>query len=145
MNRLRKQRVIQVDFCSFTSFSLPTLLLSPSNKLQSISIMSSVSTPNESPAHAEPLHNPARAAKVVVPQAPLGNASSAKLNSQQPGMGAKALLAKKMAKSRYVLPQRTYVHYRPHIRSQQSQIRLSHRQHVDALLSENLCCKEEAL
>ncbi|KAI5124964.1 hypothetical protein M0805_007390 [Coniferiporia weirii] len=62
--------------------------------------MSNVSTPADSPVHAaEPLHNPSRAAQVVVPQAPLGNATNGKFTNQMPGMGAKALLAKKMAKS----------------------------------------------
>ena len=58
--------------------------------------MSAPSTPNDSPSHApiQPLHNPSQAAHVVVPQAPLGNTTNA-----APGMGAKALLAKKMAKS----------------------------------------------
>ncbi|KAL0577731.1 hypothetical protein V5O48_004280 [Marasmius crinis-equi] len=57
--------------------------------------MSSTSTPNDSPSAApiQPLHNPEHAAHVVVPQAPLGNVVNA------PGMGAKALLSKKMAKS----------------------------------------------
>ncbi|ESK97610.1 hypothetical protein Moror_17472 [Moniliophthora roreri MCA 2997] len=57
--------------------------------------MSSTTTPNDSPnaTPIQPLHNPANAAHVVVPQAPLGNVVNA------PGMGAKALLAKKMAKS----------------------------------------------
>ncbi|OCH90940.1 hypothetical protein OBBRIDRAFT_558064 [Obba rivulosa] len=58
--------------------------------------MSAVSTPNDSPAHVQPLHNPSQAAHVVVPQAPLGNTTN---NGQAPGMGAKALLAKKLAKS----------------------------------------------
>ncbi|KAL5487757.1 hypothetical protein ACEPAI_5865 [Sanghuangporus weigelae] len=61
--------------------------------------MSAVSTPTDSPIHAEPLHHPERAAKVVVPQAPLGNATNGRTVNQQPGMGAKALLAKTMAKS----------------------------------------------
>jgi hypothetical protein len=52
----------------------------------------SFTTPNDSPVF-EPLHHPAQAAHVVVPQAPLGNVAN------QAGMGAKALLAKKMAKS----------------------------------------------
>jgi len=61
----------------------------------------------------EPLHNPTQAATVVFPQAPLGNAASGKLNgamggiSTVPGMGAKALLAKKMANStnpKYISP-----------------------------------------
>jgi hypothetical protein len=53
-------------------------------------------TPNESPISASifPLHNPSQAAHVVVPQAPLGNVAN-----QAAGMGAKALLAKKLAKS----------------------------------------------
>lgn len=90
--------------------------------------MSAVATPNDSPVHAEPLHNPARAAKVVVPQAPLGNATSAKLNSQQPGMGAKALLAKKMAKSMCVLLSAVILCQSPNMRSrQQSEVHLSHR------------------
>ncbi|KAK0453747.1 hypothetical protein EV421DRAFT_1766194 [Armillaria borealis] len=58
--------------------------------------MSSTSTPNDSPdaTPIQPLHNPSQAAHVVLPQAPLGN-----VVNQAPGMGAKALLAKKMAKS----------------------------------------------
>lgn len=76
--------------------------------------MSTVSSVSNSPAslHAEPLHDPARAAQVVVPQAPLGTANvNGKVINQQPGMGAKALLAKKMAKGRYVAhhAQHTYV------------------------------------
>jgi hypothetical protein len=43
------------------------------------------------------MHNPSLAAHVVVPQAPLGNVAN-----QAPGMGAKALLAKKFAKSQRV-------------------------------------------
>ncbi|KAK7061682.1 hypothetical protein R3P38DRAFT_2830923 [Favolaschia claudopus] len=58
--------------------------------------MSATSTPNDSPISApiQPLHNPAQAAHVVVPKAPLGN-----VVNQPAGMGAKALLEKKMAKS----------------------------------------------
>ncbi|KAJ7129729.1 hypothetical protein C8R44DRAFT_777516 [Mycena epipterygia] len=58
--------------------------------------MSAATTPNDSPISAPilPLHNPAQAAHVVVPKAPLGN-----VGNQPAGMGAKALLAKKMAKS----------------------------------------------
>ncbi|KIY51633.1 hypothetical protein FISHEDRAFT_10775, partial [Fistulina hepatica ATCC 64428] len=54
--------------------------------------MSTTSTPNDSPV--QPLHHPSQAAKVVLPQAPLGN-----VVNQVPGMGAKALFAKKMVKS----------------------------------------------
>ncbi|EJD01148.1 uncharacterized protein FOMMEDRAFT_88912 [Fomitiporia mediterranea MF3/22] len=61
--------------------------------------MSTVSTPSDSPIASQPLHNPERAAKVVVPQAPLGNATNGRMVNQQPGMGAKALLAKTMAKN----------------------------------------------
>jgi hypothetical protein len=46
------------------------------------------------------MHNPSQAAHVVVPQAPLGNATNGTVVA--PGMGMKALLAKKMAKSKYV-------------------------------------------
>lgn len=62
--------------------------------------MSAVTTPNDSPAQTpiQPMHNPAQAAHVVVPQAPLGNATNG-IGSQAVGMGAKALLAKKLAKS----------------------------------------------
>ncbi|KAJ7179209.1 hypothetical protein C8R46DRAFT_1072891 [Mycena filopes] len=58
--------------------------------------MSAVTTPNDSPISApiQPLHNPEHAAHVVVPKAPLGNVAN-----QPAGMGAKALLAKKMAKN----------------------------------------------
>ncbi|TRM68084.1 hypothetical protein BD626DRAFT_480747 [Schizophyllum amplum] len=64
--------------------------------------MSSASTPNDSPASVQPLHNPSQAAKVVLPQAPLGN-----VLNQAPGMGAKALLARRMPKAHnasYVSP-----------------------------------------
>ncbi|KAH7930091.1 hypothetical protein BV22DRAFT_1001552 [Leucogyrophana mollusca] len=62
--------------------------------------MSATSTPNDSPSSApiQPMHNPSQAAHVVVPQAPLGNATNGS-STQVPGMGMKALLAKKMAKS----------------------------------------------
>lgn len=62
--------------------------------------MSATSTPNDSPVGTpiQPMHNPAQAAHVVVPQAPLGNTTNGQY-SQIPGMGAKALLAKKFAKS----------------------------------------------
>ncbi|KAF9569068.1 hypothetical protein CPC08DRAFT_702182 [Agrocybe pediades] len=58
--------------------------------------MSATATPTDSPVAApiQPLHNPSLAAHVVVPQAPLGNVAN-----QGPSLGAKALLAKKMAKS----------------------------------------------
>ncbi|KAG6919400.1 hypothetical protein DXG01_006283 [Tephrocybe rancida] len=58
--------------------------------------MSATTTPNDSPISTpiQPLHNPSQAAHVVVPQAPLGSVAN-----QAPGMGAKALLAKKMAKN----------------------------------------------
>ncbi|KAF8320911.1 hypothetical protein DL93DRAFT_2224608 [Clavulina sp. PMI_390] len=44
----------------------------------------------------QPLHNPSQAAVVQPPQAPVGGSSS---GATVPGAGAKALLAKKMAKS----------------------------------------------
>ncbi|KAF9821276.1 hypothetical protein IEO21_00884 [Rhodonia placenta] len=67
--------------------------------------MSTTSTPNDSPAHVQPLHNPSQAAHVVVPQAPLGNTTNG-LPSQAPGMGAKALLAKRLANHnpKYISP-----------------------------------------
>ncbi|EJD48615.1 hypothetical protein AURDEDRAFT_113005 [Auricularia subglabra TFB-10046 SS5] len=60
--------------------------------------MSAQSTPDASPI--QPLHHPEQAAQIQVPQAPLGNATNA------PGMGGKALLAKKLAagKPAYVSP-----------------------------------------
>ncbi|KAH8106017.1 hypothetical protein BXZ70DRAFT_410271 [Cristinia sonorae] len=62
--------------------------------------MSATATPTDSPVQTpiQPLHNPSQAAHVVVPQAPLGNATNGG-SSLAAGMGAKALLAKKMAKS----------------------------------------------
>jgi len=48
------------------------------------------STLDASPMTVQPLHHPEQAAKVVVPQAPLGNTTNA------PGMGGKALIAKKL-------------------------------------------------
>ena len=65
--------------------------------------MSTTSTPNDSPSSVQPLHNPSQAAKVVLPQAPLGN-----VLNQAPGMGAKALLAKRMPKA-YVTPPRMLI------------------------------------
>jgi hypothetical protein len=56
--------------------------------------MSTTTSPDGSPASIQPLHNPSQAAHVVVPQAPLGN-----VVNQAPGMGAKALFAKKLAKN----------------------------------------------
>ncbi|KAG5343091.1 hypothetical protein J132_08499 [Termitomyces sp. J132] len=58
--------------------------------------MSATSTPNDSlsTSSIQPMHNPSQAAHIVVPQAPLGNVAN-----QGPSMGAKALLAKKMAKN----------------------------------------------
>lgn len=63
--------------------------------------MSATSSPDNSPLGTpiQPLHNPSQAAQVVVPQAPVGGGAP----NAAPGMGAKALLAKKMAKGRYVL------------------------------------------
>jgi len=57
--------------------------------------MSATSTPSDSPLNTpiQPLHNPAQAAHVVVPQAPLGNVSS---SNTALGMGAKALLSRKL-------------------------------------------------
>jgi hypothetical protein len=48
-----------------------------------------------------PLHNPDHAARVVVPKAPLGNVTNGSAQTA-PGLGAKALLAKKMARNGYV-------------------------------------------
>lgn len=58
----------------------------------------STTTANASNAPAQPLHNSQQAATVIAPQAPVGNSNS----KLAPGMGAKALLAKKMTKSVYV-------------------------------------------
>jgi hypothetical protein len=84
------------------SYTQAAISLSPSSlnsvlqALAPYSTMSATSTPNDSPigASIQPLHNPSQAAQVVVPQAPLGN-----VVNQAPGMGAKALLAKKFAKA----------------------------------------------
>ena len=61
-----------------------------------------MSSPNDSPAsvHIQPLHNPQNAAQVSVPQAPLGNATNGPI-VHGPGMGTKAFLAKRMAKTQY--------------------------------------------
>ncbi|KAF9780220.1 hypothetical protein BJ322DRAFT_1112888 [Thelephora terrestris] len=48
--------------------------------------MSTTSTPDESPMHIQPLHNPSQAA------VPLGN------NNGQMGLGTRALLSKRLAK-----------------------------------------------
>jgi hypothetical protein len=47
------------------------------------------------------MHNPSQAAHIVVPQAPLGHVANG-ANNTIPGMGMKALLAKKMAKTKWV-------------------------------------------
>ncbi|KAG1872559.1 hypothetical protein C8R48DRAFT_746216 [Suillus tomentosus] len=62
--------------------------------------MSATSTPTDSPASApiQPMHNPSQAAHIVVPQAPLGHVANG-ANNAIPGMGMKALLAKKLAKT----------------------------------------------
>lgn len=59
-----------------------------------------MSSANDSPCsvHIQPLHNPQNAAQVSVPQAPLGNATNGPI-VHGPGMGTKALLAKRMAKT----------------------------------------------
>ncbi|KAG8891214.1 hypothetical protein FRC00_014069 [Tulasnella sp. 408] len=57
--------------------------------------MSAPSSTTSSPAHIQPLHHPNQAAQVQVPQAPLGNTT----NMYNGASGAKALLAKKMAKA----------------------------------------------
>jgi len=86
---------------------LASLLLSLSKVLSSSNSllieMSATSTPADSPVSApiQPLHNPSQAAHIVVPQAPLGNVANG-ASSAIPGMGMKALLAKKMAKSKCV-------------------------------------------
>lgn len=49
----------------------------------------------------QPLHNPSQAAVVQPPQAPLGSTNT---GATAPGAGQRALLAKKMAKGRYVSP-----------------------------------------
>ncbi|KZW03758.1 hypothetical protein EXIGLDRAFT_715817 [Exidia glandulosa HHB12029] len=61
--------------------------------------MSAQSTPDASPITVQPLHHPEQAAQ----QPPLGNATNL---ADAPGMGGKALLAKKMAggKKAYVSP-----------------------------------------
>jgi len=66
-------------------------------------------TTSDSPAsvHIHPLHNPQNAAHVTIPQAPLGNATNGPTNQGPPGMGARALLAKRMAKTQnpaYISP-----------------------------------------
>ena len=53
--------------------------------------MSTTSTPDESPMHIQPLHNPSQAA------IPLGN------NNGLTGLGTRALLSKRMAKEQYAL------------------------------------------
>ncbi|KAF8505796.1 hypothetical protein F5888DRAFT_1798761 [Russula emetica] len=67
-----------------------------------------MSSPNDSPdsVHIQPLHNPQNAAQVSIPQAPLGNATNGSI-VHGPGMGTKAFLAKRMAKTQnpsYVSP-----------------------------------------
>lgn len=93
----RSPTTLEIPSCYWNTIHRrnPSSIFSPSQ-----SAMSAVTTPNDSPVQApiQPLHNPSQAAHVVVPQAPLGNATNG-IGSQAPGMGAKALLAKKLAKS----------------------------------------------
>ena len=89
--------------------------------------MSATSSPAESPIGTpiQPMHNPAQAAHVVVPQAPLGNATNGQF-SQVPGMGSKALLAKKFAKTQYVLRLRvSFDELSMKVRFQQPYLRLA--------------------
>lgn len=73
------------DYVRFTAAQRPWSLFT----------MSASITPNDaSPSTIQPLHNPSQAAQVVIPQAPLGN-----VVNQAPGMGAKALFAKKFTKA----------------------------------------------
>ncbi|KAI0307142.1 hypothetical protein B0F90DRAFT_1813943 [Multifurca ochricompacta] len=70
--------------------------------------MSTTSTPSDSPApvHIQPLHNPQNAARVAIPQAPLGNAANGP-TIHGSGMGTRAFFAKRMAKTQnptYVSP-----------------------------------------
>lgn len=100
-------REVQLDLRSSSVDNCQPLATSGSQFLRTLSAllletMSTVSTPADSPIRAQPLHNPERAAKVVVPQAPVGNATKSRSSSDKPGMGAKALLAKTMAKGRCV-------------------------------------------
>lgn len=100
-----------------------------------------MSTSNDSPISTpiQPLHNPSQAAQVVVPQAPLGN-----VPNQVPGTGAKALLAKKMAKIQCASFLSTYILAADHA-CQQPYLYISHRQSHDPLHSEAKRCEEEAL
>jgi hypothetical protein len=56
-----------------------------------------VSAASSAAPSPQPLHNPAQAAVVHIPEAPLGNHTNANA-----AMGQKALLAKKMVKRRFV-------------------------------------------
>ncbi|EIM88066.1 uncharacterized protein STEHIDRAFT_94973 [Stereum hirsutum FP-91666 SS1] len=63
-------------------------------------------TPSSTESPMQPLHRPNGGARVAVPQAPLGNATNGPKN-MGPGAGARALLAKRMAKGQnptYVSP-----------------------------------------
>jgi hypothetical protein len=71
--------------------------------------MSATTSPTGSPNLIQPLHNPSQAAHVVVPKAPLGDVAN-----RAPGMGAKALLARRMAENpsaafAFVNPQTTWL------------------------------------
>jgi hypothetical protein len=99
-------------------------------------------SPNGSPDHIQPLHNPSQAAHVVVPQAPLGN-----VVNQAPGLGAKALLAKKMAKNLSVawgsmLPIHFLISF---FENQQPYVHFTYRQPHDSLHTEDQCSEAETL
>lgn len=128
------------DTCLSQVLSAPTL--------KPIIKMSATSTPTDSPASApiQPMHNPSQAAHIVVPQAPLGHVANG-ANNAIPGMGMKALLAKKLAKSKCVhervdqwqmltLFTRSF---------QQSQVCLADRQPDDTRHTEAECCEAETL
>ena len=86
---------IQVDIgvYLFRAFNTPAKRLRTMPNEQGTA--SAVSSAAPSP---QPLHNPSQAAVIQPPQAPLGNS---KPGATAVGAGHKALLAKKMAKSRY--------------------------------------------
>jgi hypothetical protein len=92
------------------------------------------------------MHNPSQAAHVVVPQAPLGHVANG-ANNTIPGMGMKALLAKKMAKTKWV---HEHVDHWQMLtlftRScQQSQVCLTDGQPNDTRYTEAECCEAETL
>ena len=104
-----------------------------------------MSSPNDSPCsvHIQPLHNPQNAAQVSVPQAPLGNATNGPI-VHGPGMGTKALLAKRMPQTKKAYTVHLMVSFTEAF-EQKSYLCLANRQFVNPSDAEDQRRQEETL